>query len=228
MDVEVQRAGMIRTLRNHFFGERDNFGRAIIGRSVFCPVTPRAQVHHRFNVKHRDVIVVGELEVHVAHGVGIGNVVRSALFSFSRVAKLQSIDEGLLARRRFRFQCDCFSDRFKRFRFSGRIHRRIDVRAECQRFSPKRNSQTWVETLCFAICSASFRMIKSVRKVQALIHEKLRLRILRRHGKLVIAQLLQARRDRSRGRDALLRRFFVVNVIRRFLVLRLRDARQTD
>ena len=46
MNVEMQRAGMLRIAGDHFFRERHNLRGSFIRQTVTCPVTPRAQVHH--------------------------------------------------------------------------------------------------------------------------------------------------------------------------------------
>ena len=61
-------------------------------------------------------------------------------------------------------------------------------------------------------------MIERVREIQALIHEELRLRVLRRHRKLMVPQILKPRRDRTGWRLRLLGRFNIVNVVGRWLL----------
>jgi hypothetical protein len=61
-------------------------------------------------------------------------------------------------------------------------------------------------------------MIKRVRKIQALIHEELRLFVLGRHRKYISAEFLQPRRDGAGWRRRLLGRFNIVNVVGRWLL----------
>ena len=86
VDVHVQRARMLRMAPHHVLGEGDDLGGAGVRLAVAHPVAPGPQVHHRLDVEHRDVGVVGELRVHGPHGVRVGLVVGVAVFGLARVA----------------------------------------------------------------------------------------------------------------------------------------------
>ena len=85
----------------------------------------------------------------------------------------------------------------KRFRLVGWIHRRIDVRPERERLAPVGHREIRIQALRFPVRAACFRVIERVRQVQPLIHEELRLRILRRYRKLMVTQVLKPRRERA-------------------------------
>ena len=128
--------------------------------------------------------------MHFAHRIGVSDIVRSAILSLSRVTKLQRINQGCFARRRLVSQGDRFLNPFEGLRLTVRRHRGIDVGTERQSFAPVCDRQIWIEPFGFAVSAAGLSVIERVRQIQSLIHEELRLRVLRRNRKLVTAELL--------------------------------------
>jgi hypothetical protein len=69
VDVIVDRARMVRVARQHAFERRHDRGALLVWRvAAGLPVIPRAEVHHRFSVEHRDLVVVRELRRDLLHG----------------------------------------------------------------------------------------------------------------------------------------------------------------
>ena len=97
--VHVQRAGVLRVLAHDPLGERDDLRGALVRSPVGHPVAPGAQVHHRLDVEHRDVGVVGKALVHLAHGLGVRAIVGRAVLGRAGVARREGVDQRPLARR---------------------------------------------------------------------------------------------------------------------------------
>ena len=170
------------------------------------PVVPRAQVHQRFGVERRDVVVVRELRRDLAHGGGVGRVERHAVgLGVGRIAGREREDQRLLARARLAGERLRVADR----RIGGRdrvlLHRHVDVRAEHQCLAPEAHRAIRVEPLRLAERAARLVVIERVGEAEALIEIRLRLRV--RRGDLVVdgAEPVPQRRiavgELGRGRD---------------------------
>src|SRR5437588_11182208 len=69
VDVIVDRARMVRVARHHAFERRHDRAALLVWRAAAgLPVIPRAEVHYRFSVEHRDLVVVRELRRDLLHG----------------------------------------------------------------------------------------------------------------------------------------------------------------
>ncbi len=69
VDVIVHRARMVRVARQHAFERRHDGAALLVWRvAAGLPVIPRAEVHHRFGVEHRDLVVVRKLRRDLLHG----------------------------------------------------------------------------------------------------------------------------------------------------------------
>src|SRR5215831_16077535 len=75
MDVIVNGAGMIGIPGKHALQSRHD-GRALRVRfsSARLPVIPWTEIHDRFRVQHRDLVVLRELRRDFGHGGGIGSI----------------------------------------------------------------------------------------------------------------------------------------------------------
>jgi hypothetical protein len=100
VDVEVQRARMVRRLAQHRLQRGYDIGAMAFRRlGVGLPVVPRLGVHHRLGVEGRRVEVGGVLAPELAHRCSIGLVQRMAVgLGILRIAAREGRDPGLLAR----------------------------------------------------------------------------------------------------------------------------------
>ncbi len=195
VDEHVQRAGVLRVLRDHLFGERDDLARALVRLAVGHPVAPGPQVHHRLDVEHRDVEVVRELLMHAAHRLGVGGVVGGAVVGAARVALREGVDERLLARRRLGGQRLRLLDHLEGVRLFVGLHHRVDVGPEHQRLAPVGDGERRIEPRRLAERPPRFGVVERIGEIQALIDEALRAGAVCAHRKGVRAEILQARRQ---------------------------------
>jgi hypothetical protein len=99
VDVEVQRAGMIRILGDDALEGGDDLLGARLWRPIGRPEVPGPQVHHRIGEEGGDLEVVRELPGGLAHRVGVGAVELGALGrGIGRVALGDGLDHGPLRR----------------------------------------------------------------------------------------------------------------------------------
>ena len=182
VDVIVDRAGMIRSARQHALEHRHDGGALRIGlASAGLPIIPGAEIHHRLGIEHCDLVVVRERGGDFAHRLGVGRVERCTLgFRVLRVARRQRGDQRLLARRRIG------GERARLLRGGqGRrnrivLHGKIDVGAEHQRLAPEAHGALRVDFLRLAEGTLRLAMIECIGKPQPLIEIGLRLHIRRR------------------------------------------------
>src|SRR5207245_6407160 len=120
----------------------------------------------------------------------VGTVACFAIFCAACIALRERIDERLLARRSFRLERNRFLNCGERFRLARRIHRRIDVGPDCERFTPVSYSEIRIETFSLAIGAASLRVVEGVRKIKSMVDEELRMMILGRMWRFVVPMLL--------------------------------------
>ena len=92
VNIKMQCARMIGIARDDSFGEGHNLRGPFVRHAIAGPVTPRPQIHHRFDVEHGDIIVVGKFQMHLAHRIRICAIASFAIFSVAGVALSQSVD----------------------------------------------------------------------------------------------------------------------------------------
>ena len=71
VNVVMERAEMVGIALDHRLQGRDNLLRALLGRPVTMPQTPRMKVHPRFREQRRRIKIVGVVLYHFPHGVAI-------------------------------------------------------------------------------------------------------------------------------------------------------------
>ena len=74
------------TAREHLLGQPDDVIGARMRRPIALPVAPRPQVHHRLDVEHRRVEIVGESLLQTMHRIGVGRVARLSIRGATGVA----------------------------------------------------------------------------------------------------------------------------------------------
>ena len=178
MDVIVNGAGMIGIPGKHALQSRHD-RRALRVRlsSARLPVVPWTEIHDRFRVQHRDVVVLRELRRDVGHDGGIGCIqlcpVRLRVLNISR---RQGRNQRLLA-----WAClggegprllHCGEGRRHRF-FR---HRQVDVGSEHQRLAPEAHRAVGIELLRLTECALRLLMIEGIGQPQSLVEIDLRRR----------------------------------------------------
>src|SRR5687767_8239941 len=98
MDIQMERAGMIRIALNDFLNHTHYFRCSFVWLAIPAPVTPGPQVHHRFRVERSGVEVFREALVYFAHRRRIGFVARSAFLGLAGVTLCECVDISLLTR----------------------------------------------------------------------------------------------------------------------------------
>ena len=176
MDVIVNGAGMIGIPGKHALQSRHD-RRALRVRlsSARLPVVPWTEIHDRFRVQHRDVVVLRELRRDVGHDGGIGCIqlcpVRLRVLNISR---RQGRNQRLLA-----WAClggegprllHCGEGRRHRF-FR---HRQVDVGPEHQRLAPEAHRAVGIELLRLTECALRLLMIEGIGQPQSLVEIDLR------------------------------------------------------
>ena len=98
MDVEVDRAGMVRVLGHRALEFRDDLvGVPFASPAAILPVIPWLRIHHRFGMDHGEFDVVRKAPCDFAHRVGPGFVERRPVGGgIGRITGRQSSDERLL------------------------------------------------------------------------------------------------------------------------------------
>ena len=184
VDVEVDRADMVRIPRQHAFERRHDRRTLRLGLTAArLPIIPRAQIHQRFGMEHRDVVVVRELCRDLAHGGRVGRVERRAVgLRVCRVAGCERGDQGLLTRRGLAGERLRVADGGVGRRDRVLLHRHIDVRSEHQCLAPEAHRAIRIEPLRLAQSAPRLVVIERVGEAEPLIKIRLGLRIRRGHG----------------------------------------------
>ena len=148
------------------------FGAAAAG----LPVVPRAEVHHRFGVEHRDLVVVGELRRDLLHRRRIGRIERRPVgLRVLGVAGRDRRNQRLLARARLGAEPARLLGGREGRRHRVFLHRQVDVGPEHQRFAPEAHRAVGIELLRLAEGALRLVVIERVGEPESLIEIGLRL-----------------------------------------------------
>ena len=176
---------MVRVLGEHALQRRHDRGALRVRFSpARLPVIPGTDVHQRFGVEHRDLVVLRKLHRSLGHGRGVGGIqfgtVRLGVLC---VALGQGRDQRLLLRARLGGKRARSLRRSERGRHCLFYHRHVDVGAEHQRLSPEAHGTVGIELLRLAECALCLLVIEGMRQPQTLVEIALRGRA--RRGDLV-------------------------------------------
>ena len=148
------------------------FGVAAAG----LPVVPRAEVHHRFGVEHRDLVVVGELRRDLRHRRRIGRIERRPVgLRVLGVAGRDRRNQRLLARARLGGEPARLLGGREGRRHRVFLHRQVDVGPEHQRFAPEAHRAVGIELLRLAEGALRLVVIERVGEPESLVEIGLRL-----------------------------------------------------
>ena len=139
------------------------------------PIIPRTNVHHRFGVEHRDLVVVRELRRNLLHGQRISGIEwRPVRVRVLGIAGRDRRNQRLLARGRLGGEHTRLLGRREGRRHRVFLHRQIDVGPEHQRFAPEAHGAVRIEFLRLTKGALRLAVIERVGEAEALIEIGLR------------------------------------------------------
>jgi hypothetical protein len=199
MDVEVERARMLRTGPHHALERRQDLRGLGLHGAVGLPQVPRAKVHEGVREQRRRVEVVWEALAHLAHRVGVRAVKRRAIGRRrGGVALRQRLDGGALARADSPREAPRLLDRRVRRLLALRVRRAVVVRAVGQRDPPVAHRAPGVEARPLAEGLLGLDVVEPVHEPEALVEVRLGLRRIGRDGLVVAAEALEEQRRLGR------------------------------
>ena len=180
MDVEMHRPGMVRRLRQHRFKALlDVCSPELRLLAARLPIVPGLGVHTGLGRDDRKFEVVRVLVGERDHRVGEGGIERLAIFGrILGIAPGYRLDQAFFLVGRTCGQRLRLAHRVDRQLVHCRVHRRVDVGSEHQRFGSKAHGAIRIEALSLSEGAARLGMIEVRRLPDALVEISLSLRVL--------------------------------------------------